>query len=174
MIPKGSSGKDAEIPINLFDANTGAAITGHVWVTGEVLIALPGGTMQNANVANIVEKGRGRYALQLTAAESATTGGVYLDLDTTSGYLVHSWSDVIVDIGGITRDALLNYAFRSGRTVRGFLRRVDALFFGKVTGLKGATVTAYQPGGITTEYTVTQDPTNGNRSEANVTTSETP
>lgn len=98
MIRKDASGKDAEIPINLFDANTGAAIEGHIWVDGEVLLALPDGVFANANVANIDEKGRGRYALQLTALETATTGMVQLDLDTTNGYLPHSMVDWILDV----------------------------------------------------------------------------
>lgn len=174
MILLGASGKDAELPINLFDANTGAAITAHVWVTGEVMVALAGGALANATVANIVEKGRGRYALQLTAGETGTTGGIVLELVTTNGYLPHSWQETVVDIGGVTRDALLNYAFRTGRTVRGLLRRLDSLFFGKVTGFKSGTVTGYQPDGTTVEFTTTQDTAAGNKSTSTVTNSETP
>lgn len=71
-------------------------------------------------------------------------------------------------------EALMSYAFRTGRTVRGFFRRADALFFGKVTGLLGALVTAFRPGGIVSEYTVAQDVVAGNRAESDVAGSETP
>jgi hypothetical protein len=72
------------------------------------------------------------------------------------------------------RDALLTYALRTGRTVRGHLRRVDALLFGKATGLLGALATLYQPGGSVTEFTATQNTGTGARDEVNCTTSETP
>jgi len=71
------------------------------------------------------------------------------------------------------RDALLAYALRSGRTVKGHLRRVDALLFGKATGLVGALATLYQPGGSTAEFTATQDTVAGTRAEVDTTTSET-
>lgn len=106
MIPKGASGKDAELPINLYRATDGTAITSYVWVTGNVKVALPGAGFGNATVANIVEKGRGKYALRLTSGESATTGGVMLDLDPASinggDCLAHSWDDVIIDLATST------------------------------------------------------------------------
>jgi hypothetical protein len=43
-----------------------------------------------------------------------------------------------------------------------------------VTNLDGSTVIFYQPDGVTEEYRVTQDPTNGNRTAEDVTNSETP
>lgn len=80
--------------------------------------------------------------------------------------------------GGATaaevRDAILDYALRGGRTIRGHLRRMDALFFGRVTGLLGALVTAFRPGGSVTEYTAAQDPALGTRDEASCAGSETP
>jgi hypothetical protein len=172
MILKGTSGKDAELPISLFDATTGAAITGHTWVLGEVLVALPGGTFANATIANIVEKGRGKYALQLTSSETATTGGVQLILDTTNGYAPHSWEETILDIGTVVRDAILTYSFRSGRTVKGLLRRMDAFVTNKATGLIGAAVTFFQPDSATTEFSTTQDVSLGNRGTPDVTNSE--
>lgn len=178
MILKGKSGAEAELPINLFDFSTGEAILGHTFTTGEVLLALPNGVLEDATPGNIVEKGHGRYALQLTGAETSTSGAVVLHLvtDPVSGpYLPHAWDETIVDVGATARDAILDYAFRSGRTIRGFFRRVDALFFNKNTGLKNSNHIAYQPGGSNVpEYTDTQDVVAGTRSEANVANSEAP
>jgi hypothetical protein len=72
------------------------------------------------------------------------------------------------------RDKLLDYEYRTGRTVRGLFRRWGALIEGRVTGLLGSLVTAYQPGGVTSEFSAAQDTAAGNRSEATVTNSETP
>lgn len=174
MILKGASGKDAELPINLFN-EAGEPLEDHVWVTGEVLLALPNGTFEDANVANIFQRGRGRYALRLTAFETSTTGSVQLDLDTTNGYLPHSVSDQIHDIGSPVVASLMAFSHRSGRTVLGFFRRMDSLFFGKVTGLRSPNVTGYQPGSTTlVEFTTLQDTAGGNKSESVVTNSETP
>lgn len=71
------------------------------------------------------------------------------------------------------RDALLNFSHRSGRTVKGFIRRLDALASGKATGLVGAVATFFQPDGTTTEYSADQDTTAGTRATADVTNSET-
>jgi hypothetical protein len=101
MIRIGASGKDAELEINLFDG-AGVAITGHAFLAGEVLISLPNANAAlevfgNADEANIIEKGRGRYALRLTALETATGGMVHLDLDTTAagGCMPHSVTERI-------------------------------------------------------------------------------
>jgi len=72
------------------------------------------------------------------------------------------------------RDSLLNYALRTGRTVRGHWRRMDSLFFGKVAGLIGSLVTGYQPDGVTTEISAVQNTALGTREAATVTNSETP
>lgn len=174
MIIKGTSGKDAEIPISLF-LTDGTAVTAHVWVTGEVKLRLPGGTIGDATVANIVEVGLGKYVLQLTAGETATTGGIQLILVNGVTWLPHAWEDDVRDMGGVARDALLDYSFRSGRTVRGLFRRLDSFVTNKVTGLLGAAVTFFQPDNITVEFSTTQDVTLGNRgSSAVVTNSETP
>ncbi len=77
-------------------------------------------------------------------------------------------------------DAIMAFVLRAGAgadpdsTVLGHMRRMDALFFGKVTGLLSALVRGYQPGGETIEYSVSQDATSGTREEADRTTSETP
>lgn len=70
--------------------------------------------------------------------------------------------------------AVLAGVLRTGSTVKGFLRRMDALFFGKATGLLSATATAYQPDGVTTEFVATQDVVNGARSNVDRTVSEGP
>lgn len=100
MIRQGASGKDAELEINLFDATSGAAITGHTFVAGEVLLSLPASVAAsevfgNADETNIIEIGRGRYRLRLTALETATAGMVQLELDTSNGYMPHSVTERI-------------------------------------------------------------------------------
>lgn len=121
MIPQNASGVAAEIGFNLFDANTGNPITdkgsiGNPWVAGEIKLALPGGAFGDANVANIRNLGRGKYALQLTAAETAIAGMVVVDVDTTNGYRADSWTDYITSTGiaiaqgasGIHAEMLIN------------------------------------------------------------------
>jgi hypothetical protein len=58
------------------DPLTGVA--GHVWAAGEVKIAAPGGIYVDADVARVVDKGNGDYALRLTDLEVANRGKVYL------------------------------------------------------------------------------------------------
>lgn len=77
-------------------------------------------------------------------------------------------------------DAVMAFVLRAGAgsdpdsTVMGHLRRMDALFFNKVSGLLGALVRGYQPGGITVEFSANQDGAAGTREEVDRTTSETP
>lgn len=70
------------------------------------------------------------------------------------------------------RDSLLNFAHRSGRTFKGFIRRVDAFVAGVATGTKATSPTFYQPDGTTVEYSITSDPTTANRTTPVVTNSE--
>jgi hypothetical protein len=74
--------------------------------------------------------------------------------------------------------AVMAFVLRSGgsdpdSTVLGHLRRMDALFFGRVIGLLGEMVQAYQPGGTTPEFSVSQNVAAGTRDEADRTASET-
>lgn len=84
--------------------------------------------------------------------------------------------------GGVTPEdiaaAVMAFVLRSGgsdpdSTVLGHLRRMDALFFGKVVGLLGSMVQAYAPGGVDSEFTVAQNVEAGTRDEADRTASET-
>lgn len=79
--------------------------------------------------------------------------------------------------GGATasevRDAILDYELFSGRTIRGHLRRMEGLFFGRVTGLLGALVRVFVPGSpSTTLFTALQDLAAGTRQEVDLGTSE--
>lgn len=65
------------------------------------------------------------------------------------------------------------YSYRSGRTVLGLFRRLSAAIEA-ANGLKGSTVTYYQPDGVTEEFHVTQNTTSGTRTNPVVTNSETP
>lgn len=64
------------LPLSTDPINTG--LTGHVFVLGEVQIKLPGAGWTNATVASVVEKGFGRYCVQLSAAQTALGGNVYI------------------------------------------------------------------------------------------------
>lgn len=175
MIPKGAFGADAELPIDLFDAD-GNPVLGHAWATNDVKLALPGAVLADltaGQVARIVEKGQGRYALQLAAAETGTTGSVLLHLMNGSTWLPHSWQETVIDFGGLARDALLSYAHRAGRTFLGFIRRADAVLANAAVGLKGTTPIFYQPDGVTVEIETTQDVIAGTRAAPDVTASET-
>lgn len=70
--------------------------------------------------------------------------------------------------------AVMSFTLRTGRTVKGHLRRMDALFFGKITGFLSSLATAYQPDGTTTEFTATQDTVAGTRATVDCTVSEGP
>lgn len=90
--------------------------------------------------------------------------------DSTSKFLILSSSGAASASAIAT--AVLGGVLRAGSTVKGFMRRMDSLFFGKITGLLGTTVTAYQPDGINPEFVATQDVVNGARSNVDRTVSE--
>lgn len=98
---------------------------------------------------------------------------------TTVGTLTALATDAIsaaaVSSAAVTKivAGVVAYSYRSGRTVLGLLRRLSSSLE-VVTGLNGTTATFKQPDGTTTEFTVTQDITNGARTAVNVTNSETP
>ena len=180
-ITQGASGAAAEVPFSLYDDTTGAAITGHTWndvgggITDDLKIRTLGGTWTNATIANIVEWGLGQYGYQFTGTDTAAEGAVGVRAKTTASSLDVKW-DTVVALPTLSAvvEGIMGYVLRTGRTVRGHLRRMDALYFGATTGLLGALVTAKQPGGATTEFDVGQDLGLGTRDEASVATSETP
>ncbi len=71
------------------------------------------------------------------------------------------------------RDAILDYEFRSGRTVRGFFRRLDAFAAGSATGLRGLVARFFGPNGEE-EIVASQNRTKGTRAAPNVSASEVP
>lgn len=74
-----------EIPFHLSEEDPTIPITGHAFSTGELQLKLPGAGYVNANVANVVEKGFGDYALRLTAGQVVTEGWAYLYANVASG-----------------------------------------------------------------------------------------
>lgn len=85
-----------EIPFHLPDSNDPlTGITGHTFATGEVLVRLPGGVYANADISRVVEKGYGDYALQLTDAQVATAGKVYLRASVSGAQPWTSFEDII-------------------------------------------------------------------------------
>lgn len=135
-------------------------------------------TVVPANVlADMVAVSGDSTAADNLEAQYDGTGYANTNAPATQGVLATVQSDAAAGQAALptaTRDAILNFALRSGRTIRGHLRRMDALFFGKATGLLGALATLFQPDGSTTEFTAAQDTTAGTRDTATVTNSEVP
>jgi hypothetical protein len=72
------------------------------------------------------------------------------------------------------RDRFLDYSHRSGRTVRGWIRRSDAVVAGKATGLLSAFARFFAPGGVIAEIIAPQNVRAGTRDEPDVSGSEAP
>lgn len=71
----------AEVPFELpLEANPLNGLTGHVFAPGEAMMKLPGSGVWIDARTQIVEKGYGRYAIQLTAAQCELAGAVLYDV----------------------------------------------------------------------------------------------
>lgn len=98
MILLGASGAQAEITFSLTVA--GSPVTGKVWSTGELKLRLPGGTYANATVANIVEYGLGKYAVQLTSSETANPGVAAIEVNVAGAHETgQAWTETISVLG---------------------------------------------------------------------------
>lgn len=85
MIVPGKSGFEAQIVFTL--TNDSGPIVAHSWVTGQLLLSLPGTTaFVNANVANIVHRGGKTYALELTALQTSAEGAVAIRTAVPTAY----------------------------------------------------------------------------------------
>ncbi len=178
------------LPILMIDLNTGLLTAGLTIALSEIMISVDGGTptIATGTVDEYgvgVGNGLGQYTY--TPAVGEVVAPRFTMLVSKTGYapwpyeveVVESAPATSADVNALPSaseilDAILEYELRPGHTIRGYLRRMDALFFGKVTGLVDTIATAFQPGGIVPEFTATQDPSNGTRAEVDVTTSETP
>jgi hypothetical protein len=133
----------------------------HTWVSA-------GGTATNTGF-----DGHWEYAAPQSEANVSTNEVEYRYVDpTSSGGLHPYYAATLVEIAD--GNEFMSYVLRTGRSVRGYLRRMNALYFGAGTGLLGALVTSAQPGGSPAEFTVAQNLAAGTRAEADCTTSETP
>lgn len=111
------------------------------------------------------------------STDNATTEALiagYIDTEITS--IISSLASLTTAVAALptataVRDAILAYAYRSGRTVKGLFRRLGAALE-TADGLKGTTVNYYQPDGTTVEFSVSQNTTSGTRSSPVVTNSE--
>lgn len=70
------------------------------------------------------------------------------------------------------RDAFLNFSHDTGVTIKGAIRRLDALATNKATGLKGALARYFMRDGTTAAISAAQDTAAGTRGAADVTGSE--
>ena len=90
----------AEVPFFLPDnSNLPDGLAGHTFTLGEVQIKLPGGGWIDVVVIKIREVGFGQYAARLTAAQTGTSGTVYIRA-TVTGAQPYFGSEIISDQGG--------------------------------------------------------------------------
>lgn len=154
------------IPFTISDLGGNLATGVDVSDASLIRICTNGGAIANRTGAAPAEVGGGLYAYTCAVGEIPASGFVMLLQNIDPGSYKPQWWRA--DVG------LLSYALRTGRTVLGLLRRLDALTGGKATGLNGAAPTFFQPDGATTEFSNTQNLAAGTRGTATVTNSETP
>lgn len=175
-IPVGASGAQAEIPFSVWDGD-GEPVEITDWSSHTVQVRLPGGTFSDATKANIVSYGpaganhRGRYALQLTALESATAGQASIYVASGAGEFRPYWGDETIEpvapsVSEIVA-GVMAFGLGGARTVGGLLKKLYTRHFGKVTGMNSTTVTEYNADG-SVMHTIAQDTLNGNRNAASV------
>lgn len=178
------------VPLFLVDATDGiTAETGEVG--GQPQISKNGAAFTNTT-ATLTAVGNGGYYVELSAAELDTVGTItirYKSANTTerqvsARVVALNINSTAPDVNVLTiaaaaanviRDAVDDMVLRTGtpnRTLGGHLRRMDALFFGKVTGMLGALVQAFRPGGSILEFEAEQNLGAGTREEVDVTNSE--
>lgn len=97
MIFLGETDDDArEVAFHLPSAaNPLTPVTGHVFSPGEVLVKIPGVAIVNADVTRVVEIGNGDYALQLTNAQVAAKGKVYIYVNVAGAQPWSSDEDIV-------------------------------------------------------------------------------
>lgn len=117
-----------ELPFYLaqsVDPVNGPPITGYSFVTGEVVIRLPGGGgFVNADVTRVAEKGEGDYALRLTDSQVTSKGKVFIRVTATGAQPWSGFYDIVDPGAGkdVTAPTITNIAPVPGPlgTVGGF------------------------------------------------------
>lgn len=104
-----TSAAAAEVPffLPLTTSPIVPGLTGHSFSSGEVTICLPGGSFFSVSTSQIVEKGYGRYCVQLTALQCTVPGLVYVHASVSSAQpyngnetIGSSGGDLQVSVGG--------------------------------------------------------------------------
>lgn len=157
----GGTGAGQFRTISSYTGASKTATVGSAWSTtpdntSVFAILAAGGSVDSTTVANAV--------WDASRSGHTTTGSFGEGINVVS---------IATAAANTVRDSILNFSHRTGRTVKGFIRRLDALASGKATGLIGTVATFFQPDGTTVEYTADQDTTAGTRGTATVTNSET-
>jgi hypothetical protein len=89
-----------EVAFNLpLESDPLTGLTGWSFTLGEVQVRLPGGGWIDAQLSQIVEKGYGRFCVQLTLAQVATAGDVFIRTD-VADVQNYFGSDVIGQLSG--------------------------------------------------------------------------
>lgn len=178
MIEVGAFGAQAEIPFAIYDNLT--PVEGYTFTdagdgtTAQVQVRVPGGAFANVSLSNIIEWGKGQYAVQLTALQTANPGKVSLHVS-VPGYSVTYSPEQIVshdDSAAAFVQALLSYAHETGATVEGLLVRLEAFITGKATGLNGSVGKFYRRDGSTVAFTGALDVNSGTRQVSDISGSE--
>lgn len=107
-------------------------------------------------------------ASDIAALIDALPTAVEIDAQLTASHGAGSWAVTAANVV----DALMAYSHDTGVTVKGFLRRVDAMAAGKATGLRGGLAKYFRRGGVLVAISAIQDVLTGTRNEADVTQSE--
>jgi hypothetical protein len=172
MIDVGASGAQAEIPFSLFDNTTGAPVTGHAWIAGEVKVRVPGGSFVNATIGNIVEWGNGQYALQLTALQTASPGKVSIYVLVTGAQADYGPEEIKSSVATDIVAALMAHEHDTGASFEGLCIRLDALIAGKATGLNAPFARYFKRDGTTAAIVAAQDTAAGTRGTGDISGSE--
>lgn len=187
MLLNEATASAARIPIEMVDEDSGAYTASLTFSGAEVQISINGGAWANA-LGTVVEvggagNGAGSYYYPTDATERAARGYIELKVIKT-GYKPWRYLEPIEVIPTTTeiaaavptanqvRDAILGYTYRTGRTVRGLLRRLGASLE-KATGLLGTNAAFYKPDN-SAEWSVAQDPVLGTRGTVDLGDTETP
>lgn len=163
----------AKVPFVLYDTDGNPTPSISLSGTGVVRVSVDGGqTWANRAGAAPVSAEDGVYYYVLDSSEVLADGFTLVKVNLSGYRLVVERANF--DSGAAAAAAVMSFTLRTGRTPLGLFRRLDSLFFGKVTGLLSSLVQAYQPGGTVVEFSANQDTDTGTRAEVDVTVSETP
>lgn len=154
--------------------SSGAPVTGKVNGDWTKSIAKNGGNGASMTVTITEDSnGKGRYLYTASSSHTDTVGELMVIFEASGVLQVNERYKVeavlLADIAAATATAVIGFAFDpldGSRTVKGVLRRIDALIKGKHTGMLGALWTLFGSDGTTVLVQAAQDIAAGTRNAA--------